>query len=242
MNLQVSAQVMTYLAMLLLSFALPVSGRSQQATMTPLGDIVTPHSPIQVPEPFKSRLPGKVAVRFFEKTNISGAGENVVIYATPDEDHPEIATDPHVVMFNGSEQRADFRVADLFSKEDAGVDFEFYKASEVVLAGPGHTLVLTFRNIGDGAATLFVCIAKIDGRYEVIWKSHAYKAQVRMRGDSSFQLWSANHDGECVWCAQTYSVTTFEWKKGRFFREGRFNTKGELDPQPVADNPIVIEK
>jgi hypothetical protein len=214
--------------------------------MTPLGVLIKPQDQIQLPPPIKAALPKDAIVRMFQKSSRSDQGESFVVYSTPDEDDPEIATDPHVVVFTGGTQVSEIRVAHIFvqagNNEDDDTAWEFFSASYVPVPGFGPAFMLTFRNIGDGAATRFVLIAHDTDGYHVIWQANTTQGQFRLLKAGRFQLWSSNHDGACVWCSQTYQVTNYIWRDKAAVRLSQHNTRAEFSPSVVADNPILVGK
>ena len=214
--------------------------------MTPLGVIVKSKDPIQLPSAMQSAIPKGAAVQTFQKSHLFDQGESFAVYAIPDEDHPEIATDPHIVVFRNNAQAVEFRIAHVFAHEGDDEDDDggwvFFSASDVPSPGFGKGFMLTFRNIGDGAATRFVLISQEDDSYRVIWKADTTQGRFRLLRNGRFQLWSSNHDGACVWCAQSYDVTTYTWKNKAAVMLSHATTRRQYSPDAIADKPILIDK
>ena len=206
--------------------------------MTPMGAVVTPHSPLQVSKELRSVLPKNAAVRLVQPTSMAEDGEEAVIYETGDRFEPN----PHLAVVKNGSRAADFSLADLFQQDGAGDNYTLFKASEFEWGDKKKAFIAAFRSIGDGAGTIFVLLNVRDHRYVVAWKKETTQGRFKVLRNGQLQVWDADGEGQCVWCPQHYKVSTFEWKDGSPAVVGRFTTKHALDPVSMSDNPIAIEK
>jgi hypothetical protein len=221
---------------MLLAIACP--GWVQQAVMTPMGVVVTPHSPLQVSQELRSLLPKDAAVRLLQPTTMAEAGEEVVIYETANRIEPS----PHLAVVKNGARVADFSLAGLFQQDGAGDNYTLFKAAEFEGGDKKKAFIAAFRSIGDGSGTIFVLLTERDHRYVVAWKKETTQGRFKALRNGQFEVWDADGEGQCVWCPQHYKVSTFEWKDGKPVIVSRYTTKHALDPVSISGDPIVIEK
>jgi len=206
--------------------------------MTPLGVLVTPHHEVQVSKELRSVLPKNVTIRLVQLTQMALDGEQVVVYETGNQFEPH----SHVAVVKSGQRTADFALTRLFQRDGVGESYELFNASQFLSVDNKNVFIAAFRNIGDGAGTLFVLLTERAGRYEVAWREGTNQGRFKVLRSGKIQVWDADGQAQCVWCAQQYNVTTFEWKDGGLSRINRFKTKHAFDPGPISDRPIVIEK
>jgi len=206
--------------------------------MSPLGVLITPHREVQVSKALRSVLPKNATVRLVQLTKMALDGEQVVVYDTGNQFEPH----SHVAVVKSGQRAADFALTRLFHRHGGGESYELFNASQFLSADNKNVFIVAFRNIGDGAGTLFVLLTERDGRYEVAWKERTTQGRFKVLRSGKIQVWDSDGGGLCVWCVQQYDVTTFEWKDGGLSRINHFKTKDALDPGPIADTPIAIEK
>ncbi len=206
--------------------------------MTLFGVVVTPHAPIEVSAEMRALLPAQAVVRMVEHTKMVGDGETVAAYDVGSDLKP----DPHLIVLKDSKVADNFRLATLFGKNDPGPGWVLFKASEFRLPQGKSMFVAAYRNIGDGAATVFVLLAEQDGDYKIFWDKLVAQGRFEVLRTGRMQVWGATQEGACIWCPHVYKVTALEWRNGRVASAGRFETKGYFDPLPIADDPITFEK
>ena len=206
--------------------------------MTLFGAVVSPHAPIQVSADMRALLPKDAIVRLVEQTKMAGAGETVAAYDVGNDLKP----DPYLIVVKDEKVADTFRLATIFGKKDPGPGWVLFKASAFQLPRGKNMFVAAYRNIGDGAATVFVLLAEQGGDYKIFWDKLVAQGRFEVLQDGRMQVWGATKDGACVWCPHIYKVIALEWKDGRVANVGRFETKRLLDPVPIADDPITIEK
>jgi hypothetical protein len=206
--------------------------------MTLFGAVVTPHAPIEVSAEMRALLPKDAIVRMVEQTKLAGTGETIAAYDVGSELKP----DPHLIVLKDKKVADTFRLATIFGKNDPGPGWVLFKASEFQLPQGKNMFVAAYRNIGDGAATVFVLVAEQGGDYKIFWDKLVSQGRFEVLRDGKMQVWGAAKDGACIWCPHVYKVTALEWKDGRVANAGRFETKRRLDPLLLADEAITIEK
>jgi hypothetical protein len=210
----------------------------QQSTMGPLGVVITPHPAVEVSEEIRAVLPKGSIVRLTQQTHMAFEGELVVLYDASGEFPP----DPHLAVVRNGHAIANFSLATLFGKDNPGPSWELFAASEFRLLQERNVFIAAYRNIGDGSGTVFVLLSEQDGHYTIAWKRAVSQGRFKVLQNGKMELWEAQDEGACVWCPHPYKVTTLRWSAGRLAKIGRFTTKSSLDPSPIADDPIVIEK
>ncbi len=211
---------------------------AQQATESPLGVLITPHSEVRVSKELRAILPPKATVRLVQPTSMGTGGEAVVVYDTGSQYEPHA----HVAVVKGGQRVADFSLTKLFQREDIGDAYELFAATEFAVADGKNLFMTAFRNIGDGAGTIFLLLAERESHYEIAWMDGTTQGRFKLLRSGTMQVWDSAQDGVCVWCPHHYDVHSFEWKSGRLAKIGHFTTEHELDPGPISETPIVIEK
>lgn len=206
--------------------------------MSPLGVLITPHREVQVSKALRSVLPANATVRLVQLTKMALDGEQVVVYDMGNQFEPH----SHVAVVKSGQRTANFALTRLFHRGGVGESYELFNASQFLSADNKNVFIAAFRNIGDGSGTLFVLLAERDGRYEVEWKERTHQGRFKVLRSGNIQVLDGTGGGLCVWCPQQYDVTTFEWKDAGLSRINHFIAKVALDPGPIADMPIVIEK
>lgn len=210
---------------------------AQQAIETPLGVLITPHQEVRVSKQLRAILPPKSTARLVQPTSMGAGGEEVVVYDAGDQYEPHA----HVAVVRDGHRVADFSVTKLFGRRHIGDTYELFAATQLALADGKHLFVAAFRNIGNGAGTIFVLLAERKSHYEIAWMEGTIQGRFKLLRTGAIQVWNAENY-ECTWCPHHYDVNSFEWKDGRLAKVGHFRTQDQLDPGPISDRPIVIEK
>jgi hypothetical protein len=203
--------------------------------------LITPSAPVRVSKQLRAALPKNATVRLVSPTSLAASGEQVVVYERGSQYEPH----SHVAVIKNNERVADYSLTQLFRRYGIVDTYELFQASEIRTSDDRGAFVTAFRNIGDGSGTLFVVLTERQGGYE-IWKQATTQGRLRVLRNGEMELWSAGDvpDGkiDCVWCSRYYKVESFQWKVGIPAKLRQFITKRTLDPNAVADKPIVIEK
>ena len=210
---------------------------AQESLMSPLGVLITPRQKIAISKQLRSALPAAANVRLLESTKMSADGEQVVVYETGGEYEP----DSHLAVVKSGVRIADFRLIDVFRKDDVGGSYTLFAASQFLSADNQNVFISAYRNIGNGAGTIFLLVAEHDGKYQLVWKSWMTQARFKVLKNGKVRVWNSEIGDACVWCPHQYDINTLEWKDGRLVRVSRYTTIGKLNPD-VSDKPIVIEK
>lgn len=219
---------------LILALASAVSPTwAQQATESPLGVLITPHSEVRVSKELRAILPSKATVRLAQRTSMVAGGEEVVVYDAGD----QFEVRAHVAVVRDGHRVADFSLTRLFRHRET---YELFAATEFAGADRKNLFVTAFRNIGDGSGTIFLLLAARESHYEIAWKDHTTEGRFKLLRTGTIQVWDAE-DYECVWCPHHYDVNSFDWKDGRLAKVSHFRTEQELDPGEISEIPIVIE-
>jgi hypothetical protein len=229
--------------MALLSIAWPwFACFAQSSTWSPLGVLVHPAEEIKAPDDIRVALPANAVVRWMQQTHLSREGEIGVIYDTGDQYEPKT----HFAFIRSRVRVGDFRLAEALLNQDESVkdfvdDIALSQAAEIPLQGDRKGLLAAFRNIGDGAATIFVLITEKGGQYSISWHQWTSQAQFQIRFSGTFQIWNSNGGAECVWCTHHYEVTNYQWKNETLVKISHFSTKHALSPYQFSENPIVVK-
>lgn len=227
---------MTRRCALLLLLAIAHSAVSQTATLSLLGVLVKPHESLKVPAELRAAVPKKATIRLIQTTRLSGEGETVIIYDRGDQVYP---TGSHIAIIKSGKRVADFSLVKVFEKQGVGDTYTLSQAAEVAMPDTHEAFVSAFRNVGDGAETLFVLLTESEGQYRVGWRRWASQAQLRVHEDGTYELWDSNEGDDCVWCAHHYEVCQFKWKVGSLIPLSHHETKDALDPSLFSERPIV---
>ena len=212
---------------------------AQQAIKTPLGVVIKPPHAVLVSRQLRSLLPKGATVRLVQPTTMeANKSEEIVVYERGDEYDPR----SHVALVRNGRRVVDFSLTRLFQQ---GESYAFFQASEFQIPDNAKAFVAAFRSIGDGSGTVFVLLTGHDGHYEV-WKRTTVEGRLRVLRTGKIQLWDAGDapEGEhdCVWCPRYYNVRTYRWANRTLSETGHFRTKHALDPEPVSDQAILVEK
>jgi hypothetical protein len=222
---------------LLLLLAIAHSAVGQTATFSSLGILVKPHESLRAPAELRTVVPKKAVIRLIQTTRLSAEGETVVIYDRGDQVYP---TDAHIAIIKSGKRVADFSIIKVFERQGVGDTYALFQAAKFAIPDTHEAFVAAFRNVGDGAGTLFVVLTESEGQYRVSWRRWASQAQLRVREDGTYELWDSDQGDDCVWCAHHYEVSQFKWKEGRLFPLSHYETKDALDPSQFSERPIVI--
>jgi hypothetical protein len=221
---------------LALSAILACPGPAQTSSAGPLGVLVSPPKRLQPPPDIRSAIPSKSIVRLIQPTQLKSDGEIVVIYDLAEQYEPNA----HIAVFKDHIQVADFSLVKLFGK-DIGGTYALFQSAQLSLSPSRNGFIAAFRNIGDGAGTLFVLITENGGKYVVAWQKGATQAQFQVHPGGTFQFWDSHGDGDCVWCPSHYEVTNFAWKNDALAKVSSFATKHALSPYQFSERPILLK-
>ncbi len=209
---------------------------AQSSSAGPLGVIVSPPKSVQVPPDLRSAIPAKSVIRMIQPTQFTSGGETFVIYERGNQYEPNT----HIAVIKNQTRVADFNLVKLFAKDGVGETYALFQSAQLSLGPSRKGFIAAFRNIGDGAGTLFVLITESAGNFAVSWQEGAAQAQFQVRQGGAFQLWNANEGDECIWCPHHYDVTNFLWKDDALKRTSHFETKHLLSPYQYSEKPIRI--
>lgn len=204
--------------------------------MSPLGVLITPPKSVVVPPKVRSALPAPSVVRLLQQTQLRSDGEQVVVYERGNQYEPH----SHIAIVKNGHRVADFSLENLFQKEGMGDTYALFSSSEFGTIDQRNAFVAAFRNVGDGAGTLFVLLRERDGKYQVAWRKGASQARLKVLPNGKIQLWSSDEGDDCVWCAHHYEVSTLEWRDGILVEISHHETKHALNPYAIAEKPIAI--
>jgi hypothetical protein len=215
---------------------------AQSSTWSPLGVLVHPAQEIKVPDAVQKAIPANMVVRWMQQTQLSSAGEISLIYDTGDEFEPKA----HFAFIRNGVQVGDFRLVETLLNPGEPIDvfadtLTLSQAAEIPLQTDRRGLLAAFRNIGDGAATVFVLITETNGKYSFAWHDWTSQAQFQIRPRGAFQIWNSMEGDNCVWCAHLYEVTNYQWKNETLVKASHYTTKHALSPYPFSENPIVVK-
>lgn len=215
---------------------------AQNSTWSPLGVLVHPAEGVKVPDEVQKAIPANVVVRWMQQTHLSSEGEISSIYDTGDEFEPKA----HFAFIKNGARIGGLRLAGALVNQGGSLDdfvdnFALFQAGEIPLQTDHKGLMAAFRNIGDGAATIFVLITEKDGKYSFAWSDWTSQAQLRIGPKGAFQVWNSIEGDNCVWCTHHYEVASYVWKNETLVRISHYNTKHVLSPYQFSENPIVVK-
>jgi hypothetical protein len=216
---------------------------AQNSTWSPLGVLVQPAEAIKVPDEIRKAIPANMVVRCVRQTHLSSEGETSLIYDTGDQFEPK----PHIAFIRNSERVGDFGIAAAFHNQVGFLDdffdsIDFSQAAVIPLNNDHTGLLAAFRNIGDGAATIFVLMTETNGKYSFVWHIWTSQAQFRIRSKGSFQVWNSKDGDNCVWCTHHYEVTNYLWGNEKLAKVSHYTTKFALSPFQFSENPISVKR
>lgn len=210
---------------------------AQTRTWSPLGVLVSPQQPIHVPSDFRSVLPKNAKVRLLASTHLAIDGETSLVY-----DLGKFGSHSHIAVIKSGRRIADFRLGDVFPPSAGAEDYTFIQAAETEEADRQHVLITAFQNVGDGSGTLFALLVIKNGAYEVNWKQGTHQGRFKEVDGGKVELWNGEGDGDCVWCDEHYTVTTYIWRDGTFHALTHIETRKALGPYKVSVPAIVLAK
>jgi hypothetical protein len=215
---------------LLLVLAVSASVVAQTRTPSPLGVLVKPPQPIQLPANIRSQLPGKAKVRLDASTHLAPGGETTLVY-----DLGEFGTDAHIAVIKNGKRVADLHPAD-------AEDYIFIQAAESQEPDGQHVLIFAFQSLGDGSGTMFALITEKDGNYRIAWTEETEQGSFKEIGSGKVELWNGKGDGSCVWCDEHYTVTTYVWRDGTLHALEHHVAPRAMSPYQVSVVAIVLAK
>jgi hypothetical protein len=219
---------------LVLIFALGVciGAFAQEATMSPLGVLVSPSKPITPSERNRKILPPKSVVRLMQHTALANNGEDVLVYDNGDEFEP----DPHICVIQNDALAADFSLVSIFKSSDISPSWTLFQASSFADT-KAKGFVAVFRNIGNGAGSLFIVLTHQEGKYTVAWKARTSQGHLRI-SKVRWELWDSEMDGGCTWCAHHYKISKLVWISGKLITKSSSISKRTFDPGSIS-NPAI---
>lgn len=215
---------------ILLFCAIAASLVAQTRSPGPLGVLVTPPKPIQVPAGTRAQLPKNARVRLLASTHLAPDGETVLVY-----DLGSFGTYSHIAVFKNGKRVADLRPPD-------AADCTFIQAAETQEPDGQHVFLTAFQSIGDGSGTTFALLTVKDGNYRIAWSEETAQGSLKELGGGKFELWNGEGDGSCVWCAEHYTVTTYAWRDGTLHALEHHRTPRAISPYQVSAAAIVLQK
>jgi hypothetical protein len=221
---------------LALFLCLAYPGFAQSSAAGPMGVLVSPPKRLQVPSEIRSAIPTKSVVRLIQPTRLTSDGETVVIYDRGSQFEPHA----HIAVIKNHRRVADFSLVKLFAKQEVGDTYALFQGAQLNLDVNRMGFIAAFRNIGDGAGTIFVLITGSGEQFAVAWQERASEAQFQVRPGDAFQLWNADEGDDCVWCPHHYEVTNYIWKNEVLRKISSFNTKQALSPYLFSEKPILL--
>ena len=171
-----------------------------------------------------------------QPTQFTSGGETFVIYERGNQYEPNT----HIAVIKNQTRVADFNLVKLFAKDGVGETYALFQSAQLSLGPSRKGFIAAFRNIGDGAGTLFVLVTESEGRFAVSWQEEASEAQFRVTREDAFQLWNADEGDACVWCPHHYEVTNYLWKGEALMKLSHFETKRLFSPYQFSERPIRI--
>ncbi len=194
-----------------------------------------PAAPVSLAASIRSQLPDIVAVRQVLAARLSPSGEQVVVYdAASDESepHPKVAfvAEGKVVTVLDEAQLATERGG--FVRYLSGCQFD--------ATAHQKALALAFSTAFDGSGSAFAIIMFESGGYRVVFNPHGMQAQLVLRRDSLL-LWTSDGTGECVWCAQSYEITQYAWRQGKYVRTSTKKATHTYDPALMSGTPLSLK-
>lgn len=214
----------------LLILAVPASLVAQTRSPSPLGVLVTPSQPIQLPANIRSQFPKNAKARLLASTHLAPGGETTLVY-----DLGEFGSDGHIAVIRNGKRVADLHPAD-------AEDYIFIQMAETQEPDGQHVLITAFQSLGDGSHTMFALITEKDENYRIAWTLETEQGSFREVGSGNVEMWNGQDDGSCVWCAKHYAVTTYVWRNGTLHALGHRLAPHAMSPYQVSAEAIVLAK
>jgi hypothetical protein len=205
---------------------------AQEANMSPLGVLVSPSKPITPSERIRKLLPPKSVVRLIQHTKLTDNGEEILIYDNGDRFEP----DPHICVIGNDTLAADYGLASIFKSSDISTSWTLFQASSFDDTNT-KGFIAVFRNIGNGAGSLFIAVTHQEGKYIVAWKARTSQGHLRI-SKGSWELWDSEMDGGCTWCAHHYKISKLVWISGKLISKSSAISKRTFDPESIS-NPAI---
>ncbi len=222
------------LQVLLFLQGLPSNGSS-------MGVLVKPRPPLDLEAGVRRLFPKEASIRAFQLTHLGKDVESLIVFDRLPHQHEP---DAHVVFVREGRILADFVLEQLV---EYGGEYTLDELIEFRIDSDRDAVALSFRNVGDGAGTLFLVFRGSQSGYEAVFRSRASQGRIvlsREEGKSTLELWSAVQESEtspdsCTWCAHRYSIKHFEWNGRSYALKWKQLSKRILQPSKVVQHTIM---
>ena len=215
---------------------------AQQTYPSPLGVVVEPAPAIRLPSELRRLLPRNAQTRILTQTKLAPEGETLIVYDVPEgisEPHP------HIAFIRSARIVKDYAFERFM---EGGEDFIAIGVLPFLVDGRAEAVAIAFRNIGDGATTIFVVFKASEASYQrILWAPTARgRLKVFQADKAHLELWNARLDvrwsdkpwNTCTWCQHRYEIETFEWRGDKFVRVSKRLTPAALDPAKISARPF----
>lgn len=207
-------------------------------------DVSDEPKPIVLPTLLKDLVPPDCPVRDAQRTMLSPKGE-LIITCTRDFLADGVST--HILVTD--ERASVLKDIDLYDLPANYGGFNGLEATkEVIGESNQHMFVVVFSTAGDGSGSAFFVIGYKNGKYHVLLDRSVSQGRIVFHPDAgSVDIWGALYrkcpdEPLCVWCLHQYKIETYSWQSSRFRRKYSHLTKKCLDPDPIASDPIIVDK
>jgi hypothetical protein len=209
----------------------------QAGAMTPLGKVSAPAVKVEIPNHLRSQLPPKATVLHIDTSGLSPGGEQIVLYnSSRDKANPL----PVLAIVQSGKTIKSYTLGD--TVKDAGGYALLLAYCEVKDATNRNVIAIALQVSGDGSGIGFLIFAWIDGDYRILFNEHTYEGRLSfLRGPMEFELWDSNNDGECVWCPQHYTVTTYRLQNNTYVMTRSSKPTKAYSPGEVSATPVKTQ-
>ncbi len=209
----------------------------QDGAMTPLGKVSGPARKVKIPDQLRSLLPAEATVLRIDTPNLSQDGEQIVLYnSSRDEVNPL----PVLAIVQSGKIVKSYMLGD--TMKDAGGYALLLAYCKVRDTKNRNVIAIALQVSGDGSGIGFLIFACIDGDYRILFNENTYEGRLTfLQGSGEFELWDSNDDGECVWCPQHYTITTYQLQNDSYVMTRSSKPGKAFNPEGISATPVTIQ-
>jgi hypothetical protein len=209
---------------------------SAKAAVGPIGKVVEPVPAIQISSSLRTLLPPEAAVIRIDTSSLSPAGEQIVLYNSSRDVNPL----PVLAIVQSGKIVKSYVLRD--TVKDAGAYALLLAYCRMSDAKSRNVIAVAVQISGDGSGVGFLILAWVDGEYRILFNGHTFEGRLTfLRGPTEFELWNSNDDGECVWCPQHYTVSTYRLQNDAYVKTGSSKPTQAYNPGEISETPVMIK-
>jgi hypothetical protein len=208
----------------------------RNSAVKPLGTASDPAQRVKMSDHLRSQLPPDATVLRIDSPNMSPGGEEVVLYnSSRDEASPL----PVLAIVQNEEIVKSYALGETLKPFG---DYALLSYCKVTDTKSVNVIAVALRMSVDGSGIGFLVFGWIDGDYRILFNEHTFEGRLTFfHGPTEFELWKSNNDGECVWCPQHYTVTTYRLQNDTYVMTKISKPAKAYSPGEVSATPVTTQ-